>query len=99
VKKVLVTFPDDQAADLAVAEALRGVAECLRIPKAGDPSRSDALKGADAVITFITQKEMDQEELALLKEGCLLQSMQAGVDALPFDDIPERVIICANTGA
>ena len=25
--------------------------------------------------------------------------MQAGVDALPFDDIPERVIICANTGA
>ena len=99
MKKVLVTFPDDQAADLAVAEALRGVAECLRIPKAGDPSRSDALKGADAVITFITQKEMDQEELALLKEGCLLQSMQAGVDALPFDDIPERVIICANTGA
>ena len=36
MKKVLVTFPYDQAADLAVTEALRGVAECLRIPKAGD---------------------------------------------------------------
>ncbi len=99
MKKVLVTFPEDRAGDLALADALGGVAEISRIPERGDPSRSGALKEADAVISFMMHNELDPGEFSLLKEGCLLQSMQAGVDALPFSDIPERVTICANTGA
>ncbi|HCR39064.1 MAG TPA: hydroxyacid dehydrogenase, partial [Synergistaceae bacterium] len=99
MKKVLVTFPEDRAADLALADALGGVAEISRIPQRGDPSRSGVLKEADAVISFMMHSEIDPGEFSLLKEGCLLQSMQAGVDALPFSDIPESVTICANTGA
>ena len=99
MKKVLVTFPEDRAADLALTDALGGVAEIFRIPQRGDPSRSGVLKEADAVISFMMHSEIDPGEFSLLKEGCLLQSMQAGVDALPFSDIPESVTICANTGA
>jgi len=99
MKKVLVTFPEDQAGDQAVAKILAGKADISRIPERGDPSRVRALREADAVISFMMHLEIDPEEFSLLREGCLLQSMQAGVDALPFGDIPGKVIICANTGA
>ena len=98
-KKVLVTFQDDKAGDLAVIEAIGNIAEIARIPGRDDPSRKNRLSEADAVISFMMHNEIDPEEFQLLKGGCLLQSMQAGVDALPFKDIPENVIICANTGA
>ncbi|MDO9508741.1 MAG: 2-hydroxyacid dehydrogenase [Thermovirgaceae bacterium] len=98
-RRVIATFPPDVPGDEAVAKAIGNAAAISRIAERNDPERASMLKQADAVISFMMHNELDREDYALLKEGCLLQSLQAGVDALPFDDIPERVVICANTGA
>jgi glycerate dehydrogenase len=98
-KRVLVTFPFDREGDMAVAEAIDSKAVITRLPDRGDPERGAFLKTADAVISFMMHNELGRDDFHLLKDGCLLQSLQAGVDALPFGDIPETVTICANTGA
>lgn len=98
-RRVIVTFPSELQGDEAVAEAIGKAAEISRLAERGDPARASMLKQADAVISFMMHNELDRGDYALLKDGCLLQTLQAGVDALPFSDIPESVLICANTGA
>lgn len=98
-RRVIVSFPPEAQGDEALEKALGSTASILRIPERGDLERPSMLRQADAVISFMMHNELDKEDYNLLKDGCLLQTLLAGVDALPFADIPERVIICANTGA
>jgi len=98
-RRVIVTFPPEPQGDEAVEKAIGKAALISRIPERGDPERASLLRQADAIISFMMHNELDKEDYDLLKDGCLLQTLLAGVDALPFSDIPERVTICANTGA
>jgi len=98
-RRVIVTFPPEPQANEAVSQAIWKATAISRIAGRGDPERTSMLKYADAIISFMMHNEPNREDYDLLKDGCMLQTLQAGVDAIPFSDIPESVLICANTGA
>ncbi|MFZ2447735.1 MAG: 2-hydroxyacid dehydrogenase [Syntrophobacteraceae bacterium] len=61
--------------------------------------RADAIAGAEVVVTWSPSKEFDVAEMGRLKRLRLLQVLTAGVDHLPFRDLPEGVLIASNPGA
>ena len=61
--------------------------------------RKEALASADAVLAWILGDELRSEELAHLGSAGLIQLASAGVDQVPFDQIPAGVPVASNAGA
>jgi phosphoglycerate dehydrogenase-like enzyme len=84
----------------AVIEAsLDGVAELTYLSEAGEGRRAEALASADAVLAWMLGAELRPDELVQLRSGSLIQLMSAGVDRVPFDEIPEGAAVASNAGA
>lgn len=98
-KIVAVTFDLGEETNAAAETVLTAAAETRWINSMDPTGRQTALSESDAVLSFMMHNEIQAGEYEYLKDGCLLQTMLAGVDALPFDAIPDTVTICANTGA
>ena len=77
---------------------LEGVAELTYLSET-EGRRGEALASADAVLAWMLGAELGSDELAQLGSGCLIQLMSAGVDRVPFDQIPEGVAVASNAGA
>ena len=95
VKRVVVTFrgrPDMRA---AILDVLGDDAEVVFLADAA--SRPDALAGADAVITWNINHELDPDELAGLGP-VLLQLVSAGAEFVPFDRLSPETTLAANAG-
>jgi phosphoglycerate dehydrogenase-like enzyme len=76
---------------------LGGLAEVLYLSEAAD--RGAALKRAHVLISMLFPREVAKEEYELLNDLALLQTVVAGVDFMPLDQIPDQTILCANVGA
>ena len=81
-----------------IGTSLDGVAELTYLSEA-EGRRGEALASADAVLAWMLGAELSSDELAQLGSGCLIQLMSAGVDRVPFDQIPEGVAVASNAGA
>jgi phosphoglycerate dehydrogenase-like enzyme len=95
---LVVSFKLDERARGVVAEALGGVAEFCSLPDLDDAARAAALRAAGAVISWNTT-EFRPDELALLGGVKLIQFMTAGVDFVPFSQLPDGVEVANNGGA
>ena len=60
--------------------------------------RVSLLKEADVLISFFFNREIHKEEYPLLKKLRLLQTLSAGVDYLPFSEMPQHFFIACNAG-
>jgi len=96
---VLVTFEPDRQMREAIEQSLDGVAELTYLSDAGDGRREEALASPDAVLAWSLGTELDREELADLGSTGLIQLLSAGVDRVPFDQIPSGVAVASNAGA
>jgi phosphoglycerate dehydrogenase-like enzyme len=81
-----------------IGASLDGVAELTYLSEA-EGRRGEELASADAVLAWMLGAELRPDELRQLGLGCLIQLMSAGVDRVPFDQIPEGVAVASNAGA
>jgi phosphoglycerate dehydrogenase-like enzyme len=81
-----------------IGASLDGVAELTYLSEAEGP-RGEALASADAVLAWRLGAELRPDELGRLGSGSLIQLMSAGVDRVPFDQIPDSVAVASNAGA
>jgi phosphoglycerate dehydrogenase-like enzyme len=82
-----------------IGATLDGVAELTYLSEAGEGRREAALASADAVLAWMLDAELRPEELAHLGSTGLIQLLSAGVDQVPFDQIPDGVPVASNAGA
>jgi len=82
-----------------IGATLDGVAEVTYLSEAGEGRREAALASADAVMAWMLDAELRPEELAHLGSTGLIQLLSAGVDQVPFDQIPDGVPVASNAGA
>lgn len=80
-----------------IDEALGDVAEIVYLQDLPEDERAEAVRGARVVISIYPDKEIG--DLSLLEGVELLQIVWAGVDHVPFEDVPEGVIVASNAGA
>ena len=80
-----------------IDEALGDVAEVVYLQDLPEDERAEAVRGARVVISIYPDKEIG--DLSLLEGVELLQIVWAGVDHVPFEDVPEGVIVASNAGA
>ena len=83
----------------AIGATLDGVAEVTYLSEAGERRRAEVLASADAVLAWILATELRPEEFAQLGSAGLIQLALAGVDQVPFGQIPGGVPVASNAGA
>jgi len=98
-KEVIVTFDPEQEWKEPVYEVLNDVAEIIFLEDLETRERKARLKEVDALLSFMVHNELEKEEFRLLRDGTMIQTLLAGVDAVPYDVLPQSVMICANAGA
>lgn len=97
--RVLVTSALPRQMRHAVDETLSSNAAVTYLPDVKESKRDQALASADAVLPWNIDHQLTDQELASLKSGSLLQLLSAGVETVPFDRIPEGVLVASNAGA
>lgn len=96
---VLVTLRPSPELREAIAGALHEVAAITYLPEVAGDGRAAALASADAVLAWLPSELRGPEEFALLESAGLFQSMAAGVDQVPIDELPDGVALASNAGA
>jgi len=98
-KSIVVTFHPEKGWKDPVHDTLGDIAEVSFLENLEDRERGKRLEEADALLSFMVHNELEKDEFLLLKEGTMIQTLLAGVDAVPYEVLPDSVMICANTGA
>jgi phosphoglycerate dehydrogenase-like enzyme len=97
-KKIVVVAAKVAGEGRRVIESeLADLAEVVYLWEARD--RSVALKSAHVLISMLFPREVDKDEYCLLENLALLQTVVAGIDFMPLDQLPAGTILCANVGA
>ena len=82
---------DDILGDLAGIHFLQG-------PK--DQDRIRLLESADVLVALsFSEKEIDRRDISYLQSLRFIQLVYAGADNIPFDIIPQGIILASNVGA
>jgi phosphoglycerate dehydrogenase-like enzyme len=98
--RVVVTFSASPDMREAVRETLEPIAEITYLSEVDADARPDVLASAQAVITWFISGELGGPgELDRLRSAGFVQLLSAGVDRVPFDELPPDVLIASNAGA
>jgi phosphoglycerate dehydrogenase-like enzyme len=81
-----------------VAATLAGTADAVYLAEVADADRARVLRGAGALLSRNTAKDLRPGEAELLADTRLIQFMTAGVDYIPLGALPQ-VPIATNGGA
>ena len=96
---VLVSHqPHDPIRD-AFRGVLAGAADVVFLPELSDASRNDVLRTARAVMTYHPIRDLGVNALRKLENCGLMQCLTAGIDYLPFGDLPDHIAVAYNAGA
>ena len=96
---VLVTYqPPEPIRDVFLA-VFAGASELLFLPDLTEASRGDALRSARAVLSYHPIRDLGVEAFNQLENCGLMQCLTAGIDYLPFGDLPDHIAVAYNAGA
>lgn len=99
-KNILVTYEPGEEDKKAYHDAFKDLAEISYLPEASKRNRTRLLNAADIIIALsFSKKEIDPEEISLIQNACFIQLIYAGADNIPFDLIPDNIILAGNVGA
>ena len=95
---LLITF-DPKGDDRKIIS--REISELANVVYLHDIPKEKIKSYLESVDVILTGSGLDlgREILALTKNLKMIQTLSAGADYIPFDSIPEHVIICTNSGA
>lgn len=96
---VLVTHQPPAPTREAFLDVLGDAAEVRFLPELDDPERMAALRCARAVLTYHPIRDLGVDALGLLENCGLMQCLTAGIDYLPFGDLPNHIAVAYNAGA
>jgi phosphoglycerate dehydrogenase-like enzyme len=96
---VVVTFRASEDIRRAIAAVLDGAASAVFPSDLGPEERGAALAGAEALLAWNLDTELHPEEFERLGTIGLIQFVSAGADHIPFDRLPEGVLVASNVGA
>jgi phosphoglycerate dehydrogenase-like enzyme len=97
---VLVTYEPDDVERKIYRDILGEFAEIKYLSKTYAEKRQELLNRADVIIALsFSQKEIAADEIHLMQNARLIQLVYAGADNIPFDLIPEDIILACNAGA
>lgn len=96
---VLVTHQPPAPTREAFLDVLGDAAEVRFLPELDDPERTAALRCARAVLTYHPIRDLGVDALGLLENCGLMQCLTAGIDYLPFGDLPNHIAVAYNAGA
>lgn len=82
-----------------IGASLDGVGEVRYLSEVDNGRRGETVASADAVLVWNLARELGPDELAHLGSAGLIQLLSAGVDRVPFDQIPDGVRVASNAGA
>lgn len=97
-KTLLVTCSAPEAVRAAIEDGLAGAARILFLEDAEPESRAAVLSSANALLSFFFNREVKEEEYSLLDDTELFQSISTGLDFLPFERMPKKMILACNAG-
>jgi phosphoglycerate dehydrogenase-like enzyme len=99
--RILVTFsPASPEIRQAIVETLEPVATISFLPEIEQEQRAAALGSADALLVWNVARELSgPDEPAMPRAAHLIQFVTAGVDRVPFDQLPAGVPVASNAGA
>src|SRR4029077_18589119 len=95
---LVVTYPLTGRSRAIVAEELGGTAEAIYLVDLAPADRAHALRRAGAVLSHDTSKELQPDEIPLIRNARLLLSPAAGVYGGPPRDLPRELPVAANKG-
>ena len=98
-QSMVVTFDPDERGKSIIAETIAGAAEIVYIAGLDATARANALRTATVVLTRNTARELQRQELDLLRNVSLVQFVPAGIDFIPVGDLPPGVPVASNAGA
>ena len=96
---VVVTFRVESEHRETLTAALGHVPRVVFLSDVSPQDRAKELAKADVLISWSVERELRPEEFKLLEHAKLLQLVSAGVDHLPFRDLPLGPMIASNAGA
>ncbi len=96
---VAVSYPVDDEFARINSEVLAGDAEIVCTYELDDAQRAKALRRAEALLAWELPKEIPAGALEEASRLRLVQLLSAGVDAVDFSAVPDRLIVASNAGA
>lgn len=96
---VLVTFRAESEHRETLTKALGKASRIVFLSDVSPQNRAKELANADVLISWSVEEELRPEEFKLLDHAKMLQLVSAGVDHLPFRDLPLGLMIASNAGA
>jgi len=97
----LVTHVIDDVQKAVFDEVLGDLAELTYLSEQADKKkRHEMLERAEVIIALsFSQKEIAADEIHSIQNTRFIQLIYAGADNIPFDCIPENIVIASNAGA
>jgi phosphoglycerate dehydrogenase-like enzyme len=99
MSSVLVTFRVESEQREKLTKALGKASRIVFLSDVSPQDRATELAHADVLISWSVAEELRPEEFKLLDHAKMLQLLSAGVDHLPFRDLPLGLMIASNAGA
>jgi phosphoglycerate dehydrogenase-like enzyme len=96
---VAVSYPADDEFAAVNTEVLAGDADVVFTYELDDAGRAEAVRHADALLSWEQHKEIPAAGLSQPSKLRLVQFLSAGVDAVDFAALPEWLAVASNAGA
>jgi phosphoglycerate dehydrogenase-like enzyme len=96
---VAVSYPVDEEFARINSEILAGDAEIICTHELDDARRAEVVRRADVLLAWELLKEVPAGALGEAARLGFVQLLSAGVDALDFSAVPERLMLASNAGA
>jgi phosphoglycerate dehydrogenase-like enzyme len=96
---VAVSYPADDEFAAINTEVLAGDADVVFTYELDDAERAEAVRHSDALLAWEQRKEIPAAALSEPSRLRLVQFLSAGVDAVDFSALPERLAVASNAGA
>jgi phosphoglycerate dehydrogenase-like enzyme len=96
---VVVTFPVGEGDRSLFTDELGPDTDVRFLDGLDDEARVGTLREADVLVTWLWEREIHREELDAVSEVQFVQLVSAGVDSLPFDQVPAAAVVAGNVGA
>ena len=97
---VLVTYDPGEKKKAVIADVLDTSARIFYLPEVPDAEKDRVLAETDAVLgKSLSDREIRPEDLEKMAGLRFIQVVFAGADTIPFQHIPEQIVVANNPGA
>jgi len=96
---VVVTFDRDPEERAVLEAELANRCRLTFLPDLPRSARATSLSEAEVLLVWRWRAEIEPHELPLLKHVRFVQLLWAGVDQMPFDQLPPGAVLSGNVGA